>query len=583
MKKNVAQNNRFADIFRVIFKILIPAVIGLLMFSCGSEKDSSEQTAGQPSDQTTPLSVEQLFADQSEEIQKFIKAAVDQTKSSAGEKIDNTELVETEIISQFYAQRQFRPAWIKSVQIDDLTKAIEDVAADGLLPDDYHRKAIRSLTDQFNSKTTPDPQLLARRDLLLTDALILLGHHLQVGKVDPVQLDSNWNISQREWSREPAALVQKAIDSGSIYQFFSDLRPRDEYYSYLKATLAQYRSIRDDGGWQPIPKGATLKVGMESERVDLLRKRLIATNDLVSTPEGQTRRFDEGLREAVKTFQVRRGLKPDGIVGKNTIRALNVSDETIIDQIRVNLERIRWVMGEDLDEFMFVNIPAFEVRYVRKEKIRWSARVQVGRPYRQTPIFKSKMTRIEFNPTWTISPTILSKVILPAVKKDPNYLKSSNIQIIDKNGNTIAADKINWSQQSGRNFPYQFRQQPGPDNALGRVKFMFPNKHAVYMHDTPAKNLFKQEARAFSSGCIRVERPFELARILLGKGWDDARVQQIINSGKTRIVNLRRPIPVIIFYLTALPEKDEEFHALKDVYNRDQAVLKALNARYKTK
>ena len=578
-------NNRvcFAGIFGVIIAFLLAAVIGLLISSCGSEKDASEQMAQQSSDQTAPPSIEQLFADQSQEIQKFIKAAVNQTKVSNGHKIGDTELVETGIIFQFYEQRQFRPAWIKSSQIDDLIRAIENVGADGLLPDDYHRGPIRSFSNQIESQSPPDLQLLAERDVLLTDALILLGYHLQVGKVDPVELDPNWNFSQRKWPGNPVALVQKAIESGAVDRYFDDLRPRDEYYTYLKATLAKYRSIHHDGGWQSIPKGATLKAGVKNERVDLLRKRLIATSDLVSTPDGPTDRFDKDLLEAVKHFQRRRGLKPDGIVGKNTIRALNQTDESIIDQIRVNLERIRWVMGEDLDDFLFVNIPAFKVHYVRDEKIKWSARVQVGRPYRQTPIFKAKMTRLEFNPTWTIPPTILSKDILPAVKRDPNYLKINNIQVIDKSGQVIGADKIKWTDYSGRNFPYQLRQKPGSDNALGRIKFMFPNQHAVYMHDTPGKALFRQESRAFSSGCIRVEKPFELARILLGKGWDNARMQQIINSGKTRSVNISRPIPVIMFYLTALPAKDGEFHALTDIYDRDRAVLDALNARHKPK
>jgi murein L,D-transpeptidase YcbB/YkuD len=408
-----------------------------------------------------------------------------------------------------------------------------------------------------------------------------MGYHLQIGKVNPLRLDPNWNMSAKIGSKDPVTLTQEAIDSGSIYRFFTDLRPRDEYYNYLKATLSQYYSIRDDGGWQSIPPGATLKKGVAHQRVDMLRDRLTATGDLVSTPEGPGTKFDDDLEEAVKHFQRRRGLKPDGIVGKNTVRALNVPDKVIIDQIRVNLERVRWVMSEDLDEFIFVNIPSFEVYYVRDEKIKWSARAQVGKPFRQTPVFGAKMTYLEFNPTWTIPPTILAKDILPAVKRDPGYLQKHNIQVIDKKGKVIDSESIDWSRYSGKNFPYQLRQKPGPNNALGRVKFMFPNKHAVYLHDTPSKNLFGKESRAFSSGCIRLENPLELAQLLLPKGWDKNRIQQVIQSKKTRSVKLGRPMPVIIFYLTALPAPDGEFYALEDIYDRDQAVLEELNADYR--
>jgi murein L,D-transpeptidase YcbB/YkuD len=550
------------------------AALGLLFMSCSPEEEPSRQAGGQSPDR------KQEILDQTEEIQQHIKAAVDQIKRSRELKIGSAWLAEVSIIPVFYERRQFRPAWISPAKIGDLMQAIDNVSEDGLLPDDYHRKSLQTLTEQISAQSPPDPQLLAMRDLLLTDALVLLGYHLQNGKVDPVRLDPNWNMSAKIGGRAPVPLIQETIDSGSIYQFISDLRPRDEYYNHLKAALAQYRSIHDGGGWQPLPKGRTLKKGMEDKRVDMLRRRLTASGDLVSTPDGSTNIFDEDLEKAVKHFQSRRGLKPDGIVGRNTIKSLNAPVNAIIDQIRVNMERVRWVMGEDLDEFIFVNIPGFRLYYVRDEKIKWSTRAQVGQPFRQTPVFKAKMTYLEFNPTWTIPPTILARDILPAVKRDPDYLKKRNIRIINNKGKEIDSNSINWSDYSGKNFPYQLRQEPGPDNALGRVKFMFPNKHAVYLHDTPGKNLFEPESRAFSSGCIRIENPFELAQLLLGKGWDKDRIQQIVKSKKTRRVKLTRPVPVILFYLTALPDMDGEFYALKDIYDRDQAVLEELNAGF---
>ena len=553
------------------------AICVLGTMSCSSE----EEPLGQVEGQKQAAQSKQEAPDQTGEVTQHIQTTVDEMSRSKEPKAGNTWLAGGSILTAFYQGRNFRPAWTNAAKIKDLIQSVENAKADGLMPDDYHRRALLALSDKIQTQAPPDPELLAMRDVLLTDALILLGYHLHIGKVDPVRLDPNWNMSTKIGDKDTVALVQEAIDSQSIYEFISDLRPRDEYYNYLKAALAQYRSILEGGSWQPVPRGPTLKKGMEDRRVENLRRRLTATGDLVSTPDGSTAVFDEGLEKAVKQFQRRRGLKPDGIVGKNTIKSMNMSNQEIIDQIRVNLERVRWVMREDLDDFIFVNIPGFRVYYVRNEKIKWSARAQVGKPFRQTPVFKAKMTYLEFNPTWTIPPTILAKDILPAVKRDPNYLKKRNIQVIDKKGKIINSEAVNWSKYSGNNFPYQLRQKPGPDNALGQVKFMFPNKHAVYLHDTPSKNLFARESRAFSSGCIRIENPLDLAQLLLGKGWSDDRIQQILKSKKTRAVKLSKPMPVILFYLTALPAIDGEFHALKDVYSRDQAVLEELNAEFR--
>jgi murein L,D-transpeptidase YcbB/YkuD len=581
MKLPIFHRKTMAEAYRKYsLWLLAIAAICLIFMSCSSEEEPSQQARGQSSGQKQADQVKPEVPDQTEAVQTHIKAAIDPISQSKQLKIGDTWLAGASILPGFYEPRQFRPAWTNPAKVKDLMQSIDKVSEDGLLPDDYHRRHLQALSEQIHAQSPPDPQLLAHRDLLLTDALILLAYHLQLGKVDPVQLDPNWDMSPQNGIGDPVTLIQDAIDSGSIYQFMADIRPRDEYYNYLKASLSKYRSIQNGGSWQPIPKGPILKKGIENGRVDLLRRRLMATGDLVSTPQGSTTLFDEELKKAVKHFQSRRGLKPDGIVGRNTIKALNVSDQVIIDQIRINLERIRWVMTEDLTEFIFVNIPSFRVYYVRDEKIKWSARAQVGKPFRQSPVFKSQMTYLDFNPTWTIPPTILAKDILPAVTRDPNYLSQRSIQVFDENGEEINIRSIDWSQYSGKSFPYQLRQKPGPNNALGRVKFMFPNKHAVYLHDTPSKNLFEPESRAFSSGCIRIENPLELAQLLLGKGWDDERIQQIIKSKKTRTVKLPKPVPVILFYLTALPATDGEFHALKDIYNRDQAVLEALNAPF---
>jgi len=566
--------------------LLIFCALVWLSASCSTEEPppetpAQEEVVPKTSDSEPTVQVEPEKPDQTEEIQKNIRAAIEQMTQSKKLKIGDAWIAATAILPEFYERRHFKPAWTTTDKINDLMRAIDEIELDGLIPDDYHRRQLRHLSEEIEAQFPPEPQLLASRDLLLTDALVQLGYHLNYGKVDPIRLDPNWNMSARMNRRDPATLIQEAIDSGSFYEFISDLKPRDELYNQLKAILAQYQRIKTEGGWQSIPDGPTLKKGMENDRVKLVRKRLLTTGDLAGTASIESAIFDDELEQAVRHFQQRYGLEPDGVAGKNTLEAMNVPVEMRIDQIRVNLERIRWVLHEDLDTFVFVNIPGFKVYYVRNEKLEWTSRAQVGKLYRQTPVFKADMTYLEFNPTWTVPPTILAKDILPAVRKDPGYLKKRNIRVIDGKGKVVNSKSINWSKYTGKNFPYQLRQDPGPSNALGLVKFMFPNKHLVYLHDTPSKNLFDREARAFSSGCVRIEDPFEFAQLLLGKEWDAKRIDGIIESKKTTKVNLTKPVPVILFYLTALPEFDGRFHFRNDVYSRDEAVLEDLNATFK--
>jgi murein L,D-transpeptidase YcbB/YkuD len=566
--------------------LLIVFALVWLFASCSTEEQPAkppapDKTVRETSDQEPTVQITLEKPDQTEEIQKNIRAAIEQMTESKKLKIGDGWIAAIAILPEFYERRHFKPAWTAKDKIDDLMRAIDDIEMDGFIPEDYHRRQLRELFKEIEIQSPPAPQLLADRDLLLTDALVLLGYHLNYGKVDPVKLDPNWNMSARMNREDPATLIQEAIDSGSFYEFISNLRPSDEFYNQLKVVLAQYQRIKNEGGWQPIPAGPTLKKGMEDDRVKQVRNRLLVTGDLAGTASMTSTIFDDDLEQAVRHFQQKYGLEPDGVAGKNTLETMNVPVEMRIDQIRVNLERIRWVLHEDLDTFIFVNIPAFKVYYVRNEKLAWTRRAQVGKLFRQTPVFKADMTYLEFNPTWTVPPTILAKDILPAMKKDPGYLAKRNIRVIDSKGKIVNPKSINWSTYTGKNFPYQLRQDPGPSNALGQVKFMFPNKHLVYLHDTPSKNLFDRESRAFSSGCVRIENPFELALLLLGKEWNAERIDNIIKSKKTTSVNLAKPVPVILFYLTALPEFDGGFHFRNDVYSRDEAVLEDLNATFK--
>jgi murein L,D-transpeptidase YcbB/YkuD len=262
---------------------------------------------------------------------------------------------------------------------------------------------------------------------------------------------------------------------------------------------------------------------------------------------------------------------------------MNVTVDQRIDQIRVNLERIRWVIRDLEDEFVITNIAAFRTYLIRDQQVVWSARSQVGRYYRQTPVFKGQMKYLQFNPTWTVPPGILRKDILPRVLEDPAYLATKNMDLIDRDGNKVDPASVDWSRYgAGRLPPYQFVQRPGPTNALGRVKFIFPNSHFVFLHDTPSKSLFERTERSFSSGCIRVENPFEFAELLLDDPakWNADTIQQMLDSEKPRTVFLKEPMTVMLLYSTVGVADEEVVRFYNDIYQRDARVLEPLDGDF---
>ena len=293
--------------------------------------------------------------------------------------------------------------------------------------------------------------------------------------------------------------------------------------------------------------------------------------------------YDAPLEAAVKRFQLRHGLTPDGAIGPGTLQALNVPVSARIDQIRVNLERSRWVLHELHGNFVLVDVAGFNVSYFRDDEPVWTSKVIVGRPYRETPIFKSTITYVVFNPTWTIPAGILVKDKLPVIKRDPGYLKRNNIRVINSSGREVDPRSVNWSRYgAGRLPPYQLRQDPGDDNALGLVKIMFPNQYSVYLHDTPSKSLFDKDERTFSSGCIRVQKAFELAELVLADSsrWNQATMAEAVAAKATKTVNLATPVPVLLLYWTAQPTPDGQVIFRNDIYGRDPPTLAALNSDF---
>ena len=492
-------------------------------------------------------------------------------------------------VARYYEAEQFQPHWQDPARLDQLIAAIADLQWDGLDPEDYHVEALQSFRSDLRGGKSLSPADQADLEIVATDATMLALYHLYFGKVNPEKIDPQWNFAVRPLDVEEGFdRFRAVIAAGQIQEAFEKARPQHPWYQRGRDRLKEYRALEVAGGWSVISSGPTLKPGISDPRVPALRYRLKVTKDLAGDLEAPLppldTNYDPELEAAVQRFQLRHGLTPDGAVGPGTLAALNVPVSARIDQIRVNLERSRWVLHEMVGEFVLVDVAGFQVSYFRNDEPVWTSKVIVGRPYRETPIFRSTITYVVFNPTWTIPPGILVKDKLPILRKDPGYLKRNNIRVIDASGREVNPNSVNWSRYgAGRLPPYQLRQDPGDDNALGLVKIMFPNKYSVYLHDTPTKALFEKDERTFSSGCIRVQKAFELAELVLNDPvqWNQASMAEVVKAKAMKTVNLAKPVPVLLLYWTAQPSPDGQVLFRNDVYGRDPPTLAALNSEFR--
>lgn len=488
--------------------------------------------------------------------------------------VQGAKIVGGGLIADFYAQRAFTPVF-DDKKIRDLMAGIEGMQAHGLNPDDYHRRVLKELRDRSQ---TLSPQEQADFELLLMDAFLRMASHRAYGKVNPATLDANWNFERPLVTSDPLRELVIAMDSASPMGHLDSLLPEPDFYRDLKEALVRYRALAASGGWPKIDSGPALKPGMTDPRLSAVRALLRVTGDLSASDPQDPALFDDQLKQAVEGFQRRHGLAADGLIGPSTVAAMNSPVTSRIDQIRVNLERARWVQRDLPPDFVLVNIAGYRVYLVRGGKVVWSAKVQVGKTYRETPVFRDSIEYVVFNPTWTVPPGILRKDIIPQARKDPDVIRRKGLRVLTPDGTEVDPQAVNWSAEG---FAYILRQDPGPGNALGQVKLMFPNEHLVYLHDTPSKDLFERSQRTASSGCIRVERPLELTELVLSgtESWNRARIDQVIASKRTTRVDLARPMPVLILYWTAEVLEDASIAFRDDVYGRDAPVLKALDGK----
>ncbi len=468
--------------------------------------------------------------------------------------IDSLRLKHSETIKYVYTLSNGELLWTDPERLERLKNLLESSRWEGLNPEDYR---------------VPYEENPIKRDVLYTYALISYVLDLSRGKVRP---DTSMAFFyERRVNSLDVDKIFYLITSDRLEDIPKEFSPPYEGYWNLKRMLKVYEDIREVGGWEKISTRRIIKRGYVGPEVHQIRKRLYITMDLEELKESDV--YDEVLEEAVRRFQARHGLPPSGVVDKQTLRAMNVSVDERIATIRLNMDRFRW-LHQNHNTFVLVNIPSFELFFVRNSKLVLRSKVIVGRNYkddfRPTPIIVSSIESITLNPKWYVPQTIATKDILPKVRKDPTYLTRQGIKVyID--GEEVDPALVDWSSDNLTNL--RFIQDPGEKNSLGRIKFNFPNPFAVYLHDTPHKSLFKRHIKSFSSGCIRVEKAKELAReILRINNYSDGRIDNLQKVKDTIGIRLSRPVPIMVVYFTAYAD-DKQVYFWQDIYSYDRMLL----------
>ena len=515
-----------------------------------------------------------------EQGQQLLQQRLEQLYFEIEDSIGKEPVYTTGYLLDLYRKNQFNPLWTNQENIHQLLSAIVASADEGFIPDDYHLKALTRYGNEL--KESASPAKLVEYDLLLSDALVLLGQHKRYGKVDSRKVEEKKNLEATTPRPSPIDIYLAAINTGTVRVALDKLSPHHQTYVNLKGALSQYKQIAGkSGGRHLVPAGESLRPGIRDERVPAIRQRLGVAGDYNYKAAGESNLYDDHLAAAVKSFQARHHLEPDGVVGKSTIDAMNFTATERVNQIRVNLERTRWVVYDMPSSSLVVDIAGFMLQYYHDNKPVWSSKVMVGQPFHQTPIFRSAITYIVLNPTWTPTPDIVKNETVPSIVKDPDFLAKQRLRVLDSSGAEIAPSSIPWKQYEGKFLPYTLRQDSGKDNSLGLIKFLFPNPYHVYMHDTPSKSLFGRTQRAFSHGCIRVQNPLDLGRLILANDTGNLttveRMDQLLALGKTATVILKQPLPIYLMYLTA-NVRDGKVMFKPDLYSRDEGILAALNA-----
>jgi murein L,D-transpeptidase YcbB/YkuD len=461
--------------------------------------------------------------------------------------------------------------WVGTGRMTPFIQRLADAADDGLNPADYPIDALIHLRDSI---APDDPDAAAAAELYYSAFFVAYAADLRIGrvtlqKVDPRLFRNRKTIDVLRVLTE----LKKQRDPG---KFLAQFESRNPQYQALKRMLVLYRAMAEEGNWPVIPAGPDIKPGASDPRIPAIRRLLMRMGDHAGGGGGAT--YDPATVAAMQQFQGRHGLEAKGLIGKQTIMALNIPPDERARQIMLNMERWRWMPENMGDHHFMVNLAAFELQEVEAQDVIGRMNVVVGAVATQTPEFSDELEYVEINPTWTVPYSIATGEMLPKLRQNP-FAYAADFDVF-MNGNLASWAGIDWAAYGPGNFPFTFRQRPGPKNALGRVKFMLPNAHNIYLHDTPAKDKFLATTRAFSHGCIRLSRPMDLAYRVVGDivGWSRARIDATFAAGQTARVPLKAHIPVHLIYATAfLGANGIEFRP--DVYGRDRKLYAALFGR----
>jgi len=502
---------------------------------------------------------------------QIIRSTVDTKTVPVALRDQKERVLAWEEMRSFYQKRQFQPAWFTPKgprpQAEELVRSIDPLANEGLDPRRYQKDKLAALLQEIKEdRSLDDPQAqqrLARADMSLTYTFLTLAAHVASGRLQPETLKIDWYTKPRRVDLD-ARLADSLTEKGTIHQTLDSYAPPGKDYSRLREALARYRGIAAQGGWPAV--GAELKPKSQGEPVRRLRARLAAEGYLPATAPGTavSDLYDPALAAAVQRFQHLHGLETNGKVDAPTLAELDIPAAARVQQIEVNLERWRWLPNDFGTRYIKVNIPEFKMQLVEGGKPALEMRVVVGKAQQnRTPVFSDKMEYLELNPYWNIPTDIVKEEIEPGIAKDPSYLERKNMEVVTEGGQT------------------RYRQRPGADNALGQVKFMFPNQFNVYLHDTPADSLFARAARSFSHGCVRVEQPERLAEYVLHdqREWTPEQIEAAMHGGQEKSVKLREPLPVYLGYFTARIDQSGEVAFRDDIYGIDAKVIAALQAR----
>lgn len=472
-----------------------------------------------------------------------------------------------EEMRSFYEKRQYQPAWFTAKgprpQAEELVRSIDPLANEGLDPRRYPKDRLEALLATIKKDHSfDDPQAqqrLARADMSLTYTFLTLAAHVASGRLQPETLNVDWYTKPRRVDLD-VRLADSLTEKGTIHQTLDSYAPPGKEYARLRSALARYRTLADQGGWPLV--GAEIKPKAQGEPVRRLRARLAAEGYLPAATEAVgSDVFDPALAATVQRFQHLHGLEPNGKIDKPTLAELDIPAAARVQQIQVNLERWRWLPNDFGARYIKVNIPEFKMQLIDGGKTALEMRVVVGKAQQnRTPVFSDKMDYLELNPYWNIPTDIVKNEIEPGIAKDPAYLAHKNMEAVTE-GSTP-----------------RYRQRPGADNALGQVKFMFPNQFDIYLHDTPADHLFAKAERDFSHGCIRLEKPIDLADYLLKDDpkWTPEAIRAAIATGEQKTISIPKPLPVHILYFTAWVEEDGSIEFRPDVYGADAKLIQAL-------